>query len=95
MTVTNPGGATGRTASFSSTCNFCARLPFRTRIRDIDGDDRLIAAACCSIRLTSTSGSICVTGAQDPGTPEFFRVKSLLNPPLPLLGLRVRAVILR
>jgi len=41
--------------------NFCARLLFRIRIRDIDCDYRLIRRALLSkIRLTSTSGTICV-----------------------------------
>jgi glycosyltransferase involved in cell wall biosynthesis len=41
--------------------NFCARLLFRIRIRDIDCDFRLIRRALLDrIRLTSTSGTICV-----------------------------------
>ena len=41
--------------------NFCARLLFRIRIRDIDCDYRLIRRALLDkIRLTSTSGTICV-----------------------------------
>jgi glycosyltransferase involved in cell wall biosynthesis len=41
--------------------NFCARLLFRIRIRDIDCDYRLIRRALLeSVRLTSTSGTICV-----------------------------------
>ena len=41
--------------------NFCARLLFRIRIRDIDCDYRLIRRALLdSIHLTSTSGTICV-----------------------------------
>jgi glycosyltransferase involved in cell wall biosynthesis len=41
--------------------NFCARLLFRIRIRDIDCDYRLIRRALLeTIRLTSTSGTICV-----------------------------------
>ena len=41
--------------------NFCARLLFRIRIRDIDCDYRLIRRALLEkIRLTSTSGTICV-----------------------------------
>lgn len=41
--------------------NFCARLLFRIRIRDIDCDYRLIRRALLGkIRLTSTSGTICV-----------------------------------
>jgi glycosyltransferase involved in cell wall biosynthesis len=41
--------------------NFCARLLFRIRIRDIDCDYRLIRSALLDkIRLTSTSGTICV-----------------------------------
>ena len=41
--------------------NFCARLLFRIRIRDIDCDYRLIRRALLAkIRLTSTSGTICV-----------------------------------
>ena len=41
--------------------NFCARLLFRIRIRDIDCDYRLIRRALLHrIHLTSTSGTICV-----------------------------------
>ena len=41
--------------------NFCARLLFRIRIRDIDCDYRLIRRALLEqIQLTSTSGTICV-----------------------------------
>jgi len=41
--------------------NFCARLLFRIRIRDIDCDYRLIRRKLLDeIRLTSTSGTICV-----------------------------------
>jgi len=41
--------------------NFCARLLFRIRIRDIDCDYRLIRRALLDeIRLNSTSGTICV-----------------------------------
>jgi glycosyltransferase involved in cell wall biosynthesis len=41
--------------------NFCARLLFRIRIRDIDCDYRLIRRALLDeIHLTSTSGTICV-----------------------------------
>jgi glycosyltransferase involved in cell wall biosynthesis len=41
--------------------NFCARVVFRIRIRDIDCDYRLIRRALLEeIRLTSTSGTICV-----------------------------------
>jgi glycosyltransferase involved in cell wall biosynthesis len=41
--------------------NFCARLLFHVRIRDIDCDYRLIRRALLDrIRLTSTSGTICV-----------------------------------
>ena len=41
--------------------NFCARLLFRIRIRDIDCDYRLIRRALLErIHLTSTSGTICV-----------------------------------
>jgi glycosyltransferase involved in cell wall biosynthesis len=41
--------------------NFCARLMFRIRIRDIDCDYRLIRRALLeTIHLTSTSGTICV-----------------------------------
>ena len=41
--------------------NFCARLLFRIRIRDIDCDFRLIRRSLLDqIRLTSTSGTICV-----------------------------------
>ena len=41
--------------------NFCARLLFRIRIRDIDCDYRLIRRALLEeIHLTSTSGVICV-----------------------------------
>jgi glycosyltransferase involved in cell wall biosynthesis len=41
--------------------NFCARLLFRIRIRDIDCDYRLIRRSLLEkIRLTSTSGTICV-----------------------------------
>lgn len=41
--------------------NLCARLLFRIRIRDIDCDYRLIRRTLLeSIRLTSTSGTICV-----------------------------------
>src|SRR6202035_5078186 len=41
--------------------NFCARLLFRIRIRDIDCDYRLIRQALLDkIHLTSTSGTICV-----------------------------------
>ena len=44
-----------------SVYNFCARLLFRIRIRDIDCDYRLIRRALLAkIRLTSTSGTICV-----------------------------------
>jgi glycosyltransferase involved in cell wall biosynthesis len=44
-----------------STYNFCARLLFRIRIRDIDCDYRLIRRALLDkINLTSTSGTICV-----------------------------------
>jgi glycosyltransferase involved in cell wall biosynthesis len=43
------------------TYNFCARLLFRVRIRDIDCDYRLIRRALLArIQLTSTSGTICV-----------------------------------
>ena len=41
--------------------NYCARLMFRIRIRDIDCDYRLIRRSLLdSIHLTSTSGTICV-----------------------------------
>ena len=41
--------------------NFCARLLFRIRIRDIDCDYRLIRCSLLrKIHLTSTSGTICV-----------------------------------
>ena len=41
--------------------NFCARLLFRIRIRDIDCDYRLIRRALLDkVNLTSTSGTICV-----------------------------------
>ncbi len=41
--------------------NFCARLLFRVHIRDIDCDYRLIRRSLLErIRLTSTSGTICV-----------------------------------
>jgi len=41
--------------------NFCARLLFRIRIRDIDCDYRLIRRALFDrFQLTSTSGTICV-----------------------------------
>jgi glycosyltransferase involved in cell wall biosynthesis len=41
--------------------NFCARLLFRIRIRDIDCDYRLIRRSLLErVRLTSTSGTICV-----------------------------------
>lgn len=41
--------------------NFCSRLLFRIRIRDIDCDYRLIRRSLLdAIRLTSTSGTICV-----------------------------------
>jgi glycosyltransferase involved in cell wall biosynthesis len=41
--------------------NFCARLLFRIRIRDIDCDYRLIRRTLLDkIHLTSTSGTICV-----------------------------------
>ncbi len=41
--------------------NFCARLLFRIRIRDIDCDYRLIRRDLVDkLRLTSTSGTICV-----------------------------------
>jgi glycosyltransferase involved in cell wall biosynthesis len=41
--------------------NFCARLLFRIRIRDIDCDYRLIRRSLLEqIRLTATSGTICV-----------------------------------
>jgi glycosyltransferase involved in cell wall biosynthesis len=41
--------------------NFCARLLFRIRIRDIDCDYRLIRRALLvELHLTSTSGTICV-----------------------------------
>ena len=57
-------GAAGpaRTASGSARLyNFCARLLFRIRIRDIDCDYRLIRRALLDrIHLTSTSGTICV-----------------------------------
>jgi glycosyltransferase involved in cell wall biosynthesis len=44
-----------------STYNFCARLLFRIRIRDIDCDYRLIRRALLDrIKLTSTRGTICV-----------------------------------
>jgi glycosyltransferase involved in cell wall biosynthesis len=44
-----------------SAYNFCARLLFRIRIRDIDCDYRLIRRALLEkIHLTSTSGTICV-----------------------------------
>jgi len=44
-----------------STYNFCARLLFRIRIRDIDCDYRLIRRELLDkINLTSTSGTICV-----------------------------------
>ncbi|HEV2448661.1 MAG TPA: glycosyltransferase family 2 protein, partial [Candidatus Sulfopaludibacter sp.] len=44
-----------------SVYNFCARLLFRIRIRDIDCDYRLIRRPLLDqIRLTSTSGTICV-----------------------------------
>ena len=44
-----------------STYNFCARLLFGIRIRDIDCDYRLIRRSLLEqIRLTSTSGTICV-----------------------------------
>jgi glycosyltransferase involved in cell wall biosynthesis len=43
------------------TYNFCARLLFRIRIRDIDCDYRLIRRGLLDkIHLTSTSGTICV-----------------------------------
>jgi glycosyltransferase involved in cell wall biosynthesis len=43
------------------TYNFCARLLFRIRIRDIDCDYRLIRRTLLErIHLTSTSGTICV-----------------------------------
>ena len=41
--------------------NFCARLLFRIRIRDIDCDYRLIRRTLLEqMHLTSTSGTICV-----------------------------------
>ena len=41
--------------------NFCARLLFRIRIRDIDCDYRLIRRSLLmKVQLTSTSGTICV-----------------------------------
>jgi glycosyltransferase involved in cell wall biosynthesis len=41
--------------------NFCARLLFRVRIRDIDCDYRLIRGTLLQkLHLTSTSGTICV-----------------------------------
>ena len=44
-----------------SVYNFCARLLFRIRIRDIDCDYRLIRRPLLDkIHLTSTSGTICV-----------------------------------
>ncbi len=44
-----------------SAYNFCARLLFRIRIRDIDCDYRLIRRGLLDkIQLTSTSGTICV-----------------------------------
>jgi glycosyltransferase involved in cell wall biosynthesis len=44
-----------------SVYNFCARRLFRIRIRDIDCDYRLIRRSLLEeIRLTSTSGTICV-----------------------------------
>lgn len=44
-----------------STYNFCARLLFRIRIRDIDCDYRLIRRPLLDkFKLTSTSGTICV-----------------------------------
>jgi glycosyltransferase involved in cell wall biosynthesis len=43
------------------TYNFCARLLFRIRIRDIDCDYRLIRRGLLvKLHLTSTSGTICV-----------------------------------
>jgi glycosyltransferase involved in cell wall biosynthesis len=43
------------------TYNFCARLLFRIRIRDIDCDYRLIRRELLErLRMTSTSGTICV-----------------------------------
>jgi glycosyltransferase involved in cell wall biosynthesis len=44
-----------------SVYNFCARMLFQIRIRDIDCDYRLIRRTLLDgIRLTSTSGTICV-----------------------------------
>jgi glycosyltransferase involved in cell wall biosynthesis len=44
-----------------NTYNFCARLLFRIRIRDIDCDYRLMRRELLEkIHLTSTSGTICV-----------------------------------
>ena len=44
-----------------SVYNFCARLLFRIRIRDIDCDYRLIRRTLLEkLKLTSTSGTICV-----------------------------------
>lgn len=44
-----------------SVYNFCARLLFRIRVRDIDCDYRLIRRALLDkINLTSTSGTVCV-----------------------------------
>jgi glycosyltransferase involved in cell wall biosynthesis len=44
-----------------STYNFCARLLFGIRIRDIDCDYRLIRRSLLErVQLTSTSGTICV-----------------------------------
>ena len=44
-----------------STYNFCARLLFGIRIRDIDCDYRLIRRSLLEqVHLTSTSGTICV-----------------------------------
>ena len=61
-TATNWSGTIRCTASGSARLyNFCARLLFRIRIRDIDCDYRLIRRALLDeINLTSTSGTICV-----------------------------------
>ena len=44
-----------------NTYNFCARLLFRIRIRDVDCDFRLIRRSLLEeVRLSSTSGAVCV-----------------------------------
>ena len=84
--------------------NFCARLLFRIRIRDIDCDYRLIRRALLEkIQLTSTSGTICVElvrklelsgcRVEEVGVHHYerlYRRKSVF--PRPLVGRHVCAV---